>query len=267
MRSELASTYGRTSLASAYPICATVSRNSDWGSAAAQAAEDGERILRQDLVDELARGLDVAVQPSRQLASLVFGGRTHEDVPVALEDAMAFAAESGRKLDRSLRRTGIDAHLPRCVATVEQIALRLELLGELVVPALFVGEPVLDLAHGGVDVVLAELRFDDAAGLLGFGARSRVDVDPLIVARDRQATPLELLRELARLGAEVETEPLEKCVGVLLCDVDLDSPVVVHAGILSNIPRCSRCLVIPPSQNGKPAPRSRAVSTSLASAT
>src|SRR5262249_59993804 len=55
----------------------------------AQSAEDGERVLGQRLVDELATRLGLAVEPLRELVRLVFRRCSDEHVGVAAKDALA----------------------------------------------------------------------------------------------------------------------------------------------------------------------------------
>src|SRR5207244_11546991 len=113
--------------------------------------------------------------------------------------------------------------------------------------------------------------------------RRCVDEELVVVLRDREPPALELLGEALRIvGAEVEPQAFEQRLRVLrLGHLVPESPVVAHVvagsaapisasgrpNILSDLPVWSRYFVIPPSQNGQPAPRRSAVSTSFASAT
>src|SRR5207247_10114252 len=90
------------------------------------------------------------------------------------------------------------------------------------------------------------------------------DEQRLVRAAHGQAAAREVLGQPAGLALEVETARLARAVGTAFLEVHPDPPVVVHDGILSETTTCSMWLVIPPSQNGKPAPRIRAVSTSAA---
>src|SRR5205823_10015807 len=166
-----------------------------------------------------------------------------------------------------LNRVRFEFHLPRRQAFLEDLLLGRAFLRRLVVPPVFVCEPVLDRTQAALDAGFPKIRLDHGAGALGLGLRACVDEKCVVVARDDQALALELLRQLARFGAEIDPEPLEQALRVLFLEVDPDPPIVVHEAILSEIARCSRCLVIPPSQKGKPAPRIRAVSTSAAAGT
>src|SRR6476620_9278894 len=123
---------------------------------------------------------------------------------------------------------------------------------------------MLDPADAGLGAVLPELRFDDVVGALGLGSRPCVDEQRLAVTGNDESPALEFVGEAARLRPEIEPESVEQAFGVLFLELDSDPPVVVHETILAEKPACSRCLVIPPSQNGKPAPRISAVSTSSA---
>ena len=100
--------------------------------------------------------------------------------------------------------------------------------GRLVVPALFLLEPVLDPIRAA----------DDAACTLGVGVRVCIDEDVVAVARDGEAPgPLG--------GAQL----LEQRPRIRWRQMDAE---VVYAGILpkSAMPVCSRCFVIPPRKNG-----------------
>src|SRR5262249_24102235 len=116
---------------------------------------------------------------------------------------------------------------------LEDVLLRLELLGRLVVPAVLVGEPVLDRPDPRLGGLFAQLRLDERARSLGLGPRACVDEDRLVVARDGEAPTFELLGKLAGLRAEVEPETLEQALGMLFLDIDPDAPVVSHEAILA----------------------------------
>src|SRR5262249_13702153 len=75
---------------------------------------------------------------------------------------------------------------------------------------------------------------DDLLGLPGRVARRRVDEHGVRVVRDREAMVFELLGKLARLGAEVETEPRKEVRRVpLLFELDPQPPVVLgHGGTI-----------------------------------
>src|SRR5439155_4776779 len=131
------------------------------------------------------------------------------------------------ELARLLLRSALHAHLPRGEAAVELLLLP-GLAGRLVVPAVLLVEPVLDPARARLDSVLAEHRLHDRVSLFGRGAGRGVDVDGVLIARDREPVSLQVACELARLGAEVAREPVEETRRVLLLDLDRDAPVVVR---------------------------------------
>jgi hypothetical protein len=193
---------------------------------AAHAAENGEGVAGHGLPDELAAGLDRAVQTGRQ--GLRVGLRSGADDQVApLPDRLvALALELLGELAGLAARPGVDPNLPRRVALVELLLLP-GLGRRLVVPALLLLEPALD----------PRVTADDPGGAPGLGVRVRVDEDVVAVVRDREAA--------ARVARAAE--PLEERVRVIGADMD---PEVVYAGILPEIPSCSRCLVIPPRKNG-----------------
>ena len=122
---------------------------------------------------------------------------------------VALGLELLGELARRLGRSALDAHLPRGEAAVELLLLP-RLAGRLVVPAVFLVDPVLDPARARLDAVLAELGLDDRVRLLGCRVGCGVDEDRVVVARDREPLRLQLVRELARLDAEVAGEPVEE---------------------------------------------------------
>src|SRR4051812_41589103 len=199
-----------------------------------------------------------------KLSGLVLAVDAGDHVAVSAKDAVSLGLELLRQAVGLLAGRRLDADLPGGQPVLEHLALGLEAPRRLVVPAILVGEPVLDRPDRALDPGLSQLCLDDRSRTLGLGARACVDEQGVVVAGDDEPSPLELLRQFAGLRAEVEPEPFEHALGMLVRDVDLDSPVVVHASILAEMPLASRCLVIPPSQNGNPAPRSKAVSTSAA---
>ena len=88
---------------------------------------------------------------------------------------------------------------------------------------------MLDAAFVSFDPELAQLRGDHLVRLVRGRPRRRVDEQLVAVARHGEAIVLELARELARLRAELEAEPIEQPVGVLfLRELDVDAPVVGH---------------------------------------
>src|SRR5439155_11418638 len=101
-----------------------------------------------------------------------------------------------------------DTHLPRGEAALELFLLP-RLARRLVVPAILLVEPVLDPARARREALLAELDFHDVVGELRFGSARCVDEDGVAVTRDREAARCQVLGELARLGVEIPSEPLE----------------------------------------------------------
>src|SRR6266536_283420 len=249
-------------------------------SAAAEPAEDRKRVLWRYLPDELAAGLDLAVDAPGELPGLLLGSRAGDHIAEAANDLVALALELVGELLRGPVRVSLGPDLPGRVPVLHFFLLP-RLLRRLARPALLLLEPVLDGRDLGLDPLLRELGLDDGPRLLGLLRRGRVDEELVVVAGDRQPASLELARETLRLvGAQVEAEPAEEILSLLFAgQLDPDAPVVSHAvapsrssvkgcpNILSDLPVWSRNLVIPPSQNGQPAPSRRAVSTSAASAT
>jgi hypothetical protein len=113
------------------------------------------------------------------------------------------------------------------VAVLELLLLP-RLARRLVVPPLLLLEPAVDPRRAA----------DQAGRALRLGVRVRVDEDVVAVARDRKAA----------VRVADAAEPLEQGVGVVR--VDVDPEVVGYAGILPEIPTCSRCFVIPPRKKG-----------------
>src|SRR5207342_3731498 len=162
----------------------------------------------------------------------VFAGRGADDqvlgAPLRL---VALGLERFGERVRLLAGRTLDAHLPGSETAVELLLLP-RLARRLVVPAILLVEPVLDLARLRLDAVRAKLGLDHEQSLLGRRACGGVDVDGAAVARDREAVRLESLCELACLFVEVAGEPVEEAGSVLLfVDLDRDAPVVVrHRG-------------------------------------
>src|SRR5207249_11440336 len=92
-------------------------------------------------------------------------------------------------------------------------------------------EPALARRRASLDALVRELGLDDPACPLRFQRRGGVDEQLVPVAGDGQAPAFKLGREPPRLvGAEVEAEPPEQVLGVLLLgELDSDAPVVSHA--------------------------------------
>ena len=154
-------------------------------------------LRRLDLVDELAARLDLAVDALGQRVCVLAARGSDDEVLGAPLGLVALGLELVGELARRLVRSALDAHLPRGEAAVELFLLP-GLAGRLVVPAVLLVEPVLDPARARLDPVLAEHGLDDRVRLLGRGAGRRVDVDRVVVARDRESLGLEVVRELAR---------------------------------------------------------------------
>src|SRR5262249_47562592 len=150
----------------------------------AQSAEDCEGILGQGLVDELPACLRLAVEPLRELLRLVLRRCSDQHVRVTAQHAIALVLEPAGELFGLLRRSGFDSSLPGRVPVLEALLLGLELLGRLVVPAVLVGEPVLDRADLRFGALFAELGLDDRARSLGLVPRTGIDEDRLVVPGD-----------------------------------------------------------------------------------
>src|SRR5215468_2376792 len=198
-----------------------------------QAAEDGERVPGLGLQDDLSAGLDLAVEAGRKRVRVLAGGSADDEVVEAPLGLVALGLESAGKLVGLFARRTLDAHLPRCIAALE-LLLFPRLARRLIVPAVLLVEPVLDLTRPRFDAVRAKLRLHDCVRALCFGASPGVDEHCGAVARDDEPSGLELVRELPRLLVEVTAEPVEQPRGVFLfLDVDPDAPVVVgHASSL-----------------------------------
>src|SRR5690348_9739969 len=193
----------------------------------AKASEDGEGVAGSDFPDDLAAGLDLAVELLRQRLGLFLGAHADEDVAPAAHDALAVPFESVGELLGVVVRLALDADLPRGVPAIEHLFLpRLGL--RVVVPALLGVEPVLDAEDERLDVRFFELGFDDLERLPRLQPRRRVDEDRVTVARNREPSLLQLLRELPCLRPEVEADSLEEALGALVLELDADPPVVAR---------------------------------------
>src|SRR5205085_6259467 len=128
----------------------------------------------------------------RELVGLLLGRGTDEEVAKPTYDAVALALEPVGELRRHVVGVELDAHLPGRDPFLEQLLLRRG-LARLVVPALLVVEPVLDLADGCLDALRGDLALDDRAGLLRLGRRGGVDEELALVLRDHETPSLELL--------------------------------------------------------------------------
>src|SRR5207249_3856685 len=142
----------RTALAQGFILRRALKR----GAAAAHAAEDGERVRRGDLPDELAAGLGLAVEALGQRPRFVLRSGAHEQVGGALDDVVAFAFELLRELAGALAGLELDTHLPWGVTALELLFLPC-FLRRLTGPAFLVGKPALDLGHLRLDPFLGQL--------------------------------------------------------------------------------------------------------------
>src|SRR5437868_13804390 len=123
-------------------------------------------------------------------------------------------------------RRSCDPYLPRRIAMVELLffpGFRLW----LVVPSLFVFEPMLDRARLRLHVKCPQLRLDQLLRSLGLGSRCGVHEDLVAVTRDGEPTALEPLGELPGLVVQLDPEPLEQPL-VHVLDLDADAPIVVR---------------------------------------
>ena len=154
------------------------------------------------------------MEPFRELAGLVFGGRADEDVSVTPDHTVAFRLQVAGERLRLLGGSRLEPDLPWREPLLEDVLLRLEFLRRLVVPPILLSQPVLDRADAALGAELAELRFDDRPSALGLGPRACIDEERVVVARDDEAPALELLGQLSGLEAEIEAEPLEQALGI-----------------------------------------------------
>src|SRR5437868_3441015 len=193
---------------------------------ATEPAEDGEGVGAARLVDQLAAGLDLAVEPGGQRVRVLAGRSADDEVLETAFGLVPLRLETVGEIPRLLPRRAFDAHLPRRKAAFELFFLP-RLARRLVVPPILLVEPVLDPARPCLDPALGELGLDHLVGLLRFGASVGIDEESVVVARDREAPLLQLLGQLARLRAELACQPLEQPRGVLLfLDLNTDAPVV-----------------------------------------
>src|SRR5262249_29710972 len=162
-----------------------------------QASKDPEKeaLLRQSFVDELATRLDLAVKSGSKRVGVLFACRADDEVPEASLGLVPLGREPLGELARLLPRGTFDTHLPRRVAVLELFLLP-RLTRWLVIPAVLLVEPVLDLAGARLDAAFAQLRIDDGVRLLGCGEGSGVDEDRLAVAGNGEPAVLQLLGEL-----------------------------------------------------------------------
>jgi len=216
------------------PLSGAVNRSfvrpgSAGGSAgAAHAAENGERITRECLPDELSARLDAPVDAGSDGVRVLARGAADDQVAPLADRPVAVGLELLCERLCRVARAAVDPHLPWRVAVVELLLLP-GLGRRLVVPPLLGLEPVLDAVRAAGERTRA----------LGLGPRVRIDEDVVAVPGDREAALV-----VARLS-----EPLQEGVWVVGRDVD---PEVVYAGILPYFarPACSRCFVSPPRKNG-----------------
>ena len=204
-----------------------------------------ERVARRRLPDDLAAGLDRAVQAGGERVGLVAARDAGDQIAEAGARAGSPRREPLGKLARLPVGAALHAHLPGRVAALDLLLFPC-LARRLVVPALLVGEPVLDPARPRLDPVLAQRRADHGIGLLGLVARGRVDEDRVAVAGDGEAPFLQLARQLAGLAAELGARSRQQARGVArLVDLDPDAPVVGH--VRSSLParRARRQAVAP----------------------
>src|SRR4051812_15920270 len=139
----------------------------------AHAAEDGERVARGGLPDQLPARLDLAVQAGGQGVGVLAGrGADDQEAPVA-DGPVALVLERLGERVRPLARAQVDAHFPRRVAVVELLLLP-RLARWLVVPPLLVLEPAVD----------PRLAADQLPGAQRLRVRVRVDEDVVAVAGD-----------------------------------------------------------------------------------
>src|SRR5919201_3392725 len=130
------------------------------GAAAAEPAEDREGILRDDLPDEFAPGLDLAVQPLGKLPGVLLGRGADNEVAEAPHDGVALTLQLVPGAARVGVRAVLDPHLPGRVAALELFLLP-GLLRGVARPALLVLEPALDGRDLRLDALLGELGLDD----------------------------------------------------------------------------------------------------------
>src|SRR5581483_2865069 len=193
------------------------------GAAAAEAAEDRERVAGNRLPDDLAARLDLPVDAGGERLGVLPRVRPDDQVPPPALDRVALLLELVGERARVGVRAELHADLPRRVAALDGFLLP-RVPGGLVVPELLALEPVLDPARTGVAALLPEHGRDHLGRAVCLGLRVRVDEEVVTVLRDGKAPFLQLARELSGLAAELEPEPVEEAAAVL--DGDVDSPVV-----------------------------------------
>src|SRR6266545_629273 len=88
-----------------------------------EAAEDRERIAGHDLPDELARRLDLAVQPYGELLCLLACRRPEEHEAPEAADVVALLLELLLETLRLLARVALDSDLPGRDPALEQLLL------------------------------------------------------------------------------------------------------------------------------------------------
>ena len=169
----------------------------------AHAAEDGEGILGPGLPDELAARLDLPVQAGREGVRILARGRADDQVAPMADRVVPLPFELLGEGGGGMARAAVDAHLPGGV-TVLELLLFPRLARRLVVPALFVVEPVLDPVRAA----------DDRARPLRVRVCVRVDEDVVAVARDREAAAAfcgrQLCEQRARVGGgQMEAEVVD----------------------------------------------------------
>src|SRR6266511_1540785 len=110
---------------------------------AAQASENRERILGYRLPNQLAAGLDVAVDALRQLFRLFAARSARDHVAEVAHDAVSLRLEPLGQLVGGLERVALHAHFPGRVAVREHLLLDVG-PGRFVVPPILLVQPVLD---------------------------------------------------------------------------------------------------------------------------
>ena len=102
--------------------------------------------------------------------------------------------------------------LPGLLAADRPAALDQILLGarmrRLVVPALLVGEPMLDVALGTLEPVVAQFGLDHGMRLLRLSPGIGVDEQGAVLTRDDQMMALQRFRELLSLWAKLMAEKM-----------------------------------------------------------
>src|SRR5437588_5158633 len=154
---------------------------------AAEPAEDGEGIGAARLVDQLAAGLDLAVEAGGQRVRVLAGRSADDQVLETAFGLVPLRLETVGESPRLLPRRAFDAHLPRRKTAFELFLLP-RLARRLVVPPILLVEPVLDPARPCLHPALGKLGLDHLVGVLRLGASVGINEEKVAGDRGRDAT-------------------------------------------------------------------------------